>query len=85
MWRDKNGFKHNGPTPYLRRKLDKLRSGMSDEERYKEKVDEVCAWLNNRIVYNHTTKKTEFNTLGYTSKTEILDDLRKMLQFDFKK
>lgn len=81
MWRDDNGL----PTPYFRRKLDKLRSGMSDEERYKEKVDEVCTWLNNRIVYNHTTKKTEFNTLGYTSKSEILDDLRKMLQFDFKK
>ena len=51
----------------------------------KEKVDNVCAWLNNRIVYNHATKKTEFVTLGYTSKGEILEDFRKMLQFDFKK
>ena len=51
MWRDECGFKHNGPSPYEQRKLAEFRSRMTIEEKYKEKVEEACKWLNS-ILYS---------------------------------
>ena len=47
MWRDECGFKHNGPSPYEQRKLAEFRLRMTIEEKYKEKVEKACKWLNN--------------------------------------
>lgn len=46
MWFDESGFKHNGPSPRQQRKLAELRENMTIEEKYKEKVEEACRWLN---------------------------------------
>ena len=80
MWRDECGFKHNGPSPYEQRKLKELRSKMTIEEKYKEKVEDACRWLNNFLYSDTNTGYIRVHPLAYKSKKEIIDDFRKMMQ-----
>ena len=82
MWRDECGFKHNGPSPYEQRKLAELRANMTIEEKYKEKVEEACRWLNNILYSDHNTENIRVHPLAYKSKKEIIDDFRKLMQQD---
>jgi hypothetical protein len=82
MWRDENGFKHNGPSPYEQRKLAKLRSMMTIEEKYKEKVEDVCRWLNNLLYLDTNTGNIRILNPDYHNKKEIIEEFRKMMQLD---
>lgn len=82
MWRDECGFKHNGPSPYEQRKLAELRANMTIEEKYKEKVEEACRWLNNFLYFDTNTGNIRVHPLAYKFKKEIIDDFRKMMQLD---
>lgn len=82
MWRDECGFKHNGPSPYEQRKLKELRSKMTIEEKYKEKVEEACRWLDNHLYLDTDSKNIRIVPFSYKSKKEIIDDFRKIMQMD---
>ena len=56
MWRDENGFKHNGPSPYEQRKIEEYRSQMSFEEKYKDILTGFMKYLSVEII------KTENNS-----------------------
>lgn len=82
MWFDESGFKHNGPSPYEQRKLAELRANMTIEEKYKEKVEDVCRWLNNFLYFDINTGNIKVHPLAYKSKKEIIDDFREMMQWN---
>ena len=82
MWRDECGFKHNGPSPYEQRKIEELRSQMTFEEKYKEKVEEVCRWLNTFLYSDTDNKIIRVHHLAYKTKKDIIDDFREMMQID---
>lgn len=82
MWFDESGFKHNGPSPYEQRKLAKLRTSMTIEEKYKEKVEEACRWLNNFLYSDPDTRYIRVHPLAYKSKKEIINDFRKLMKMD---
>lgn len=82
MWFDESGFKRNGPTPYNQRKLAELRASMTIEEKYKEKVEEACRWLNTFLYSDTDTGIIRVHPLAYKFKKEIIDDFRKMMQLD---
>lgn len=80
MWFDECGFKHNGPSPYVQRKLAKLRANMTVEEKYKEKVEEACRWLDILLYSDPNTGNIRVRPFTYKSKKEIIDNFRKMMQ-----
>lgn len=82
MWRDECGFKHNGPSPYVQRKLAEFRSRMTIEEKYKEKVEDACRWLNTILYSDPNTENIRVHPLAYKSKKEIIDDFRKKMKLD---
>ncbi len=83
MWIDGNGNVHYGHSSYIERKLKEQRSQMTIEEKYKEKVEEACKWLN-ILLYSdpNNLEYIRVHPLAYKSKKEIIDDFRKMMQFD---
>ena len=82
MWRDECGFKHNGHSPYEQRKLAKFRSRMTIEEKYKERIEEACRWLNNFLYADLNTRNIKVHPLSYKSKKEIIDDFRNIMKLD---
>ena len=82
MWRDENGFKHNGPSPYVQKKIEEYRSRMTFEEKYKEKIEEACRWLNNFLYLDIDNGIIRVNPLAYKTKEEIFKDFREMMQLD---
>ena len=82
MWFDESGFKHNGPSPYEQRKLAELRANMTIEEKYKEKVEEACRWLNTFLYSDPDTGYIRVHPLAYKYKKEIIDDFRKMMKIE---
>lgn len=82
MWKDECGFKHNGLSPYEHRKLAELRSRMTVEEKYKEKVEDVCKWLNNILYKDTNSGNIRVINSDYKYKKEIIDEFRKMMQLD---
>ena len=82
MWRDECGFKHNGPSPYEQRKLTEFRSRMAVEEKYQEKIEDVCRWLNNILYKDTDTGNIRVLNPDYQYKKEIIDEFRKMMQLD---
>lgn len=81
MWRDENGFKHNEPSPYEQRKFKELRSQMTIEEKYQEKIEEACRWLNFLLYSDHNnTGDIIVCPFAYKSKKEIINDFREMMQ-----
>ena len=68
MWKDECCFKHNGPSPYEQRKLAEFRSRMTIEEKYKERVEEVCRWLNNLLYLDPNTGNIIVLPHSYKSK-----------------
>lgn len=82
MWRDECGFKHNGPSPYEQRKLAELHANMTIEEKYQEKIEDACRWLNNLLYFDTNTGNIKVHSLAYKSKKEIIDDFRKLMQQD---
>lgn len=83
MWFDESGFKHNGPSPYVQRKLAELRASMTIEEKYKEKVEEICRWLN-MLLYSdpNNPEFIRVHPLAYKSKKAIIDDFRNKMKLD---
>jgi hypothetical protein len=82
MWRDENGFKHNGPSPYVQRKIEEQRSQMTFEEKYKEKVEDACRWLNTFLYSDLDNGIIRVHPLAYKTKEEIFKDFREMMQID---
>ena len=82
MWFDESGFKHNGPSPYVQRKLAKLRANMTFEEKYKEKVEDACRWLDCLLYSDPSAGNVIVHPLAYKYKKDIIDDFRKMMQID---
>jgi hypothetical protein len=81
MWRDGNGNLHYGD-PYIERKNKEYRSQMTIEEKYKEKVEEACRWLNTFLYSDIDAGIIRVHPLAYKYKKEIIDDFRKMMQLD---
>lgn len=81
MWRDGNGYLHYGD-PYIERKNKEYRSQMTIEEKYKEKVEEACRWLNYFLYSDTDNGIIRVHPLAYKYKKEIIDDFRKMMQLD---
>lgn len=83
MWFDESGFKHNGPSPYQQRKLATMQANKTIEEKYQEKVEEVCRWLNNLLYLDPNTRNIRVLNPDYHCKKEIIDDFRKiMLEYE---
>ena len=80
MGRDENGFKHNGPSPYEQRKIEEYRSQMTFEEKYKEKVEDACRWLNLFLYSDTDNGIIRVHPLTYKTKKDIIDDFREMMQ-----
>ncbi len=53
---------------------------MTIEEKYKEKVEEACRWLNILLYSDTDTGIIRVHPLAYKYKKEIIDDFRKMMQ-----
>ena len=84
MWKDECGFKHNGPSPYEQRKLAEFRSRMIIEEKYKERVEEVCRWLNNLLYLDHNTGCIRVLNPDYKDKKEIIDAQVTAIESEYK-
>ena len=82
MWKDECGFKHNGPSPYEQRKLTEFRSRITIEEKYKERVEEVCRWLNNLLYLDPNTGNIRVLNSDYKYKKEIIDEFRERMKLD---
>ena len=82
MWFDESGFKHNGPSPYVQRKIEEHRSQMTFEEKYKEKVEDACRWLNNLLTLDYNNGNIRVLSPDYKYKKEIIEDFRKMMLMD---
>ena len=82
MWKDECGFKHNGLSPYKQRKFTEFRSRITIEEKYKEKVEDVCRWLNNILYKDTNSENIRVVNPDYKNKKEIIDEFRKMMQLD---
>lgn len=82
MWKDECGFKHNGPSPYEQRKLTEFRSRITIEEKYKERVEEVCRWLNNLLYLDPNTGNIRVLSPSYKSKKQIIDNFREIMKLD---
>lgn len=80
MWRDENGFKHNGPSPYEQRKIEELRSQMTFEEKYKERVEDACRWLNNLLYSDTDNGIIRVHPLAYEYKKDIIADFCEMMK-----
>ena len=65
-----------------KKKLAKLQANMTIEEKYKEKVEEACRWLNMFLYFDTNTGNIRVHPLAYKFKKEIIDDFRKMMQLD---
>lgn len=81
MWGDGNGNLHYG-NPYNERKIKEYRSQMTIEEKYQEKIEEACRWLNNLLCLDPNIGKIRVLNPDYKSKKEIIDDFREMMQLD---
>lgn len=81
MWRDGNGNLHYGD-PYIERKSKEYRSQMTNEERYKEKVEDACRWLNFLLYSDPNTGIIRVHPLAYKTKKEIIDDFQKTMKLD---
>lgn len=55
---------------------------MTIEEKYKEKVENACRWLNTMLYSNTDAGIIRVHPLAYKYKKEIIDDFRKMMQLD---
>lgn len=82
MWKDECGFKHNGPSPYEQRKLTEFRSRITIEEKYKERVEEVCRWLNNILYKDTNSGNIRVLNSDYKYKKEIIDEFRERMKLD---
>ena len=82
MWRDENGFRHNGPSPYIERKLKELRFQMTIEEKYQERIEDACRWLNTFLYSDTDNGIIRVHPLAYKTKKEIIEDFREMMQID---
>ena len=81
MWVDGNGTTHYGD-PYTERKIEEYRSRMTFEEKYKEKIEEACRWLNNFLYSDIDNGIIRVYPLAYKTKEEIFKDFREMMQID---
>lgn len=77
-----NEYCINKFNPYEQRKLAKLRASMTIEEKYKEKVEDACRWLNFLLYSDIHTGNIKVRPFSYKSKKEIIDDFRKIIQLD---
>lgn len=82
MWKDECGFKHNGHSPYEQRKLTEFRSRITIEEKYKERVEEVCRWLNNILYKDTNSGNIRVLNPDYKDKKEIIDEFRERMKLD---
>lgn len=78
MWINECG--HNEPNSYVQRTLDKIKESRSMEEKYQEKIEEACKWLNDRLVRDIDTRNVKFIASDYDSIGDIIRDFRKMMQ-----
>lgn len=81
MWVDGNGNTHYG-NPYIERKSKEYRSQMTIEEKYQERIEEACRWLNNFLYSDIYNGIIRVHPLAYKSKKEIIDDFREIMQID---
>lgn len=84
MWIDGRGLTHYGRTSFEERKLDELRASMTIEEKYKEKVEEACRWLDIVLYSDPNTIGIRVHPLAYNSKKEIIDNFRNKLKLSIK-
>lgn len=80
MWYDESGFKHNGPSPYVQRKLSEMGSNKTIEEKYQEKIESACRWLYNNLYVDPDTKKIRISNPDFSSKKEVIEDFRKVME-----
>lgn len=85
MWIDGIGLTHYG-NPYDEKKFkeyrDAQRTKMTIEEKYQEKIEEVCKWLD-IILYSDpysTGSNIIVHPMAYKSKKEIIDDFREKMK-----
>ena len=78
MWKDGYGFKHEGPSPYVERKLKELEDKESFKEKYKEKVDEMCKWFNNISYLDPNTYTMKL--IGFKTKDDFIECFRKKME-----
>jgi hypothetical protein len=79
MWKDSYGFKHEGPSPYIERKLKELEDKESFKEKYKKKIVEMCKWLDNMTYFDPNTKTIKL--LGFVeSKDDFIEYFRKKME-----
>jgi hypothetical protein len=74
MWIDGRGLTHYGRTSFEERKLDELRASMTIEEKYKEKVEEACRWLDIILYSDPNTIGIRVHPLAYKSQKEVIND-----------
>lgn len=77
MWKDEYGFKHEGPSPCIERRIKELEDKESFEEKYKKKVNEMCKWLDNMTYLDPNTYTIKI--IGLT-KDELIEYFRKKME-----
>lgn len=83
MWTDGNGYEHWGRPPHEDRGWKQWRNNMTIEEKYKEKIDEACRWLNDILYSDPYTPNSDVIVhplIACKSKKEIIDDFREMMK-----
>lgn len=62
----------NGYSPYEQRKLAEFRSRMTIKEKYKERIEEACRWLNNFLYAALILEILEFTRFLINLKKKLL-------------
>ena len=55
---------------------------MTIKEKYKERIEEACRWLNNFLYADSNTGNIRVHPLSYKSKKEIIDDFRNIMKLE---
>lgn len=82
MWTDKRGCEHWGRPPHEDRGWQQWEDNKTVEEKYKEKVDEACRWLNDILYSDPYTPNSEvtIHPLARKSKTELIERFREIMK-----
>lgn len=82
MWIDGRGLTHYGLTSFEERILDELRARLTIEEKYEEKVEEACRWLDIILYSDPNTRGIIVHPLAYKSQKELIDDFRSKMKLE---
>ena len=82
MWRDSNGFKQIGPSPYLQRRLEEYRKSVENEELKEHRLKEEFIKRACGLLEDIDFEMTYIDGEGLFNKEKFITDFRKAMEND---